>query len=107
MTARLSSTEALLAMVAAETCDERLAAFEALMVTGPAMLRPIDLDRVAPVVGDGGAGAQLLGGSLVGEHATRHVSVALRVGRVMRRHDAAPDPFAPDAPDAWAGVPRW
>lgn len=113
MSGHLSATDALLSLVAAETCEEHMAAFEALIESNHGLLRPINLADVVPVVGDGGAGAVLLGGELVGEHASRHVVVARRAGAVMRRHEAAPphgdvvpDPFT-EPVNAWAGVARW
>ncbi|UJP39357.1 hypothetical protein [Cellulomonas palmilytica] len=61
MPARLTPTDALLALAAAQSPAEVNAARLALIETGSAMLRP--LDRRGVLVGDGTAGHLLLGGA--------------------------------------------
>lgn len=104
MSAGLTPTDALLSLAAASTSQERHAAFAAV-VAGRTLLTPMDTTAVAPVVGDGGAGVALLGGTRVTEHARPRMTVAARVGQLLKRHEAART-GAP-GPDGWAEVATW
>lgn len=110
----LTAEEALLSLAAAQTGEERFAAFRALVSARGQMLRPIELVGVGEVIAEGprsvtrfvaGAGAGLLGGSVPDEPGLRAPSVAKRAGRVMRRHEAAAAGTA--SPTGWQEVTSW
>lgn len=75
----LSATEAVLAAACAVSREEHLAARMALIETGAAILRPIDLGLL--VSGDGTAGGVLLGGPVA---PWQHVSSAVHRHNVIR-----------------------
>ncbi len=114
MTAALTATDALLSLAAAQTRDERLAAFSALVSTHGQMLRPVDHVGVGEVIAEdprsatwlmAGAGEGLLGGPVPDLPGLRAVSVAKRAGRVMRRQEAAAAGVA--SPTGWEEVTSW
>lgn len=98
--ARLSATEAVLSLAAAQSGAEVHASRLALIESGPAMLRPLDTSDL--VAGDGSAGHTLLAGPP--RHVAEHMwPVARRVNRltgrfVQLRGDTATPTVQPSSP---------